>query len=47
MHNQIRFRSLKKYTSELFREELTKINFPDNNIFCNVNIAYSDLAKKS
>ena len=46
MHNQIRVRSLKNYTSELLREELTKINFPDYNIFSNVNIAYLDLVKK-
>ena len=46
MHNQIRVRSLKTYTPELFREQLTKINFPDYNIFSNVNIAYLDLVKK-
>ena len=45
MHNQIRVRSLKNYTPEFFREELTKINFPDYNIFCNVNIAYLDLVE--
>ena len=45
MHNQIRVRSLKNYTPELFREELTKINFPDHNIFSNVNIAYLDLVE--
>ena len=46
MNNQIRVRSLKNYTPELFREELTKINFPDYNIFSNVNIAYLDLVEK-
>ena len=46
MHNQIRVRSLKNYTPEPFREELTKINFPDYNIFSNVNIAYLDLVEK-
>ena len=46
MHNQIRVRSLKNYTTELFREELTKINFPGYNIFSNVNIAYLDLVEK-
>ena len=44
MHNQIRVRSLKNYP-ELFREELTKINFPDYNIFSSVNIAYLDLVE--
>ena len=46
MHNQIWVRSLKNYTLELLREELTKSNFPDYNIFSNVNIAYLDLAEK-
>ena len=43
IHNQIRVRSLKNYTPELLKEELTKINFPDYNIFSNVNTAYLDL----
>ena len=47
MHNQIWIRSLKNYTPELLIEELTKINFPDYNIFSNVNIAYLDLEEKS
>ena len=46
MHNQIRVRSLRNYTAELFKEELTKINFPGYNIFTNVNIAYLDLVEK-
>ena len=46
MHNQIRVRSLKNYTPELLKEELRKINFPDYNIFYNVNIAYLDLVGK-
>ena len=46
MHNQIWIRSLKNYTPELLIEELTKINFPDYNIFSNVNIAYLDLEEK-
>ena len=45
MHNQIRVRSLKNYTPEFFREELTKINFADYNTFSNVNIAYLDLVE--
>ena len=45
MDNQIRVRSLKNYTPQLFREELTKNNFPDYNIFSNVNIAYLDLVE--
>ena len=46
MHNQIRVRSLKKYTPELLIKELKKINFPKYNIFSNVNIAYLDLVEK-
>ena len=46
MHNQIRVRSLKKYTPELLIKELIKINFPNYNIFSNINIAYLDLVEK-
>ena len=46
MNNQIWVRSLKNYTSELLEEELTKINFPDYNIFSNVSIAYLDLVER-
>ena len=46
MHNQIRVRSLKNYTHELLKEYLTQINFPDYNIFSNVNIEYLDLVQK-
>ena len=45
--NQIRIPKLKNYTPELLKEKLiTKINFPDYNIFSNVNIACLDLVKK-
>ena len=43
MHNQIRVRLLKKYTPELFIKELKKLNFPNCNIFSNINIAQLDL----
>ena len=46
MVNQIRVRSLKKYTPEFLIKELKKINFPEYNIFSNVNIAYLDLVEK-
>ena len=46
MHNQIRVRSLKKYTPELLIKELKKIHFPNYNIFSNANIAYLDLVEK-
>ena len=46
MHKQIQVRSLKNYSPELLIEELRKIDFPDYNIFSNVNIAYADLVEK-
>ena len=46
MHKQIRVRSLKNYSPELLIEELRKIDFPDYNIFSNVNITYADLVEK-
>ena len=46
MHNQIWVQSWKKYTPELLIKELKKINFPNYNIFSNVNIAYLDLVEK-
>ena len=46
MHNQIRVQSLKNHNPELLKEELSKINFPDYNIFSNVNIAYLDIVEK-
>ena len=46
MHNQIQFRSLKNYSAEIFTNALKTVQFPNNNIFLNVNIAYSDLLNK-
>ena len=46
MVNHFLVRSLKNYIPGLLKEELTKINFPDYNIFSNVNIAYLDLVEK-
>ena len=46
MHNQIGVRPLKNQTPELLKEELM-INFPDYNIFSNVNIVYLDLVEKT
>ena len=33
MHNQIRVRSLKKYSSEIFTNTLKTVQFPNYNIF--------------
>ena len=46
MHNQIGVLPLKNQTPELLKEELM-INFPDYNIFSNVNIVYLDLVEKT
>ena len=46
MHNQIHGRSLKKYNAEAFTNALKTVQFPNYNIFSNVNVAYSDLLDK-
>ena len=46
MDNHFLVQSLKNYTPGLLKEELTKINLPDYNIFSYVNIAYLDLVEK-
>ena len=43
MNNEIQIRSLKKYSAEIFTNALKTVQFPNYNIFSNVNIAYSDL----
>ena len=46
MHNQIQVRSLKKYSAEIFTNALKTVQFPNYNIFSNVNFDYSDLLNK-
>ena len=46
MHNQIQIQSLKKYRFERFTNALITAQFPNYNIFLNVNVAYSDLVNK-
>ena len=52
IHNQIQVRSLNKYSAETFTNALTilfssiTVQFPNDNIFLNVNVAYSDLLNK-
>ena len=46
IHNEKRFRSLKKYTEKNFRELLRTVNFPDYTSFDDVNIAYGDFFMK-
>ena len=45
-HNQIQVWSLKKYSAEIFTNALKSVQFPNYNIFSNVNVAYSDLLNK-
>ena len=43
MHNQIQVRSSKKFSAKIFTNVLKTIQFPNYNIFPNVNVTYSDL----
>ena len=46
MHNQSQVWSLKGYSAEIFTNILRTVQFPNYNIFSNVNVAYSDLLNK-
>ena len=46
MNNEIQIRSLKKYSAEIFTNALKTVQFPNYNIFSNVNFDYSDLLNK-
>ena len=46
MHNQTQVWSLKKYIAEIFTNALKTVQFPNYNIFLNVNFDYSDLLNK-
>ena len=46
MHTQIQFRSFKNYSAEIFTNALKTVQFPNYNIFSNVNVAYSDHLNK-
>ena len=46
MHNQIQVPSSKNHSAEIFTNALKTVQFPNNNIFLNVNVAYSDLLNK-
>ena len=39
-------RSLKKYSAEIFTSQLKTVQFPNGNIFSNVDVAYSVLLNK-
>ena len=46
VHNQIQVRSLKTCSAKTFTNALKTDQFPNYNIFWNVNVAYSDLLNK-
>ena len=46
MHNQTQARSLKRYKDEIFTNALKTVQFPNCDIFSNVNVANSDLLNK-
>ena len=46
IHKSISCRSTKDYTSEALQHKLTTVNFPNYEIFDNVNEAYSDFSNK-
>ena len=45
-HKQIKFRSFKHYTIDLFKQELSKSNFPNYRNFNDINKAYNDFIQK-
>ena len=46
MHNLIQVRFLKKHSAEIFTSALKTVQFPNYDIFSNVNVAYSDHLNK-
>ena len=46
MHKKIKFRSLKNYAVDAYKNALRKINFPNYEYFEDVNRAYSDFFQK-
>ena len=46
VHKKIKFRSLKDYTVDAYKNALKKINFPNYEYFEDVNRAYSDFFQK-
>ena len=45
MHQQARVRSFKNYSIQFFKERLLYINFPNYDMFSNIDIAYSNFLK--
>ena len=45
-HKLITFRCSENYSEDLFDEALKKVNFPDYEVFFDINAAYSDFFSK-
>ena len=45
-HKQIQFRLLKHYTVNLFEQELSIVNFPNDQNYNEINEAYNDFIQK-
>ena len=45
-HKQIRYRSLKKYSADVYEEALGRVDFPNYHNFENINDAYSRFMQK-
>ena len=45
-HKQIKFRSFKHYTADLFEQELSRLNFPNYRNFNDINEAHNDFIQK-
>ena len=45
-HKQIKFRSFKNYTADVFEQELSRLNFPNYRNFSDINEAYNDFVQK-
>ena len=46
MHKQIRYRSLKNYSADIYEEALGRVDFPNYHNFENINDAYSNFIQK-
>ena len=46
VHKQIQVQCLKRCSAEILTNALKAVQFPNYNIFSNVNVAYSDLLNK-
>ena len=45
-HKEIRYRSLKNYSADIYEEALGRVDFPNYNNFENINDAYSNFIQK-